>query len=47
MNAPALHYRQAPTPSDPFGQRAALERFIALVIVALVVAVLLKEWGLL
>lgn len=47
MTTAALRYGRAPTPRDPFGEGAAIERFIALLIFAVIVAVLLKEWGLL
>lgn len=47
MIAPSLQYMRPPAPGDPFGERAALERLVALLVFVIVLAVLLKEWGLL
>lgn len=45
--APALRYMRPPSLPDPFGEKAALQRLLALLVLVIVLAVLLKEWGLL
>lgn len=47
MTVAAIRHGRPPTPRDPFGERAAIERFIAVLILVIVLAVLLNEWGLL